>query len=122
MKYVAKMLEDSTAFSIQVGGNLSKQTEDSKFTSCRIAMFNVTVQTVFLLMHSSDSNGAVNKFLRLNGCSNSPELMGITTDGEYANIMGRGDSDINKDLDVKTKATDNLSSLIMSCHSLITDH
>ena len=46
---------------------------------------------LILLMHSPDSNGAeglleaVNKSIALYGCSDSPKLMGITTDGESAN-------------------------------------
>ena len=65
--------------------------EDNKFTSCRMLMLEGTVKTIFLLMHSPDSNGAegllkaVNKSMALYGCSDSPKLMGITTDGESTN-------------------------------------
>jgi hypothetical protein len=54
-------------------------------------MLDGTVKTVFLLMHSPDANEAeglleaVNKSITLYGCSDSPKLMGITTDGESAN-------------------------------------
>lgn len=91
VKRVAQMLQECIAFSIQIDGSLSKQMEDNKFTSCRMVMLDGTVKTVFLLMHSPDANGAeglleaVNKSIKLYGCSDSPKLMGITTDGESAN-------------------------------------
>ena len=95
MKREAPMLQECIAFSIQIDGSLSKQMEDIKFTSCRMVMLDGTVKTVFLLMHSPDSSGAeglleaVNKSIALYGCSDSPKLMGITTDGESETLGGK---------------------------------
>ena len=90
VKRVVKMLEECIAFSIQIDGSLSKQMEDNMFMSCRIAMKDGTIKTLFLLMHSPDMNGAeglleaVNESLKIYG-SDYDKLIGITNDGKSAN-------------------------------------
>ena len=91
MKQVAQCLKDCLCYSVQIDGSTDKQQVDSKFITARYVPFNeVSVNTVFLGIASSELGGAEGLLDSFKSCVEraavqTDNLVGITTDGESAN-------------------------------------
>ena len=91
MKQVAQRLKDCLCYSVQIDGSTDKQQVDSKFITARYVPFNeVSVNTVFLSIASSELGGAEGLLDSFKSCVEraavqTDNLVGITTDGESAN-------------------------------------
>ena len=80
---------------MQIDGSCDRQMLDHQFVSGRMANSDISVTSVFVVMHSPEKNGAlgllesVNKTLDLTGGKDT-KLVGVTTDGESANTGRHG--------------------------------
>ena len=108
---VCKTLQNSLCYSVQIDGSMDRQQQDSKFVTARHVQENeVSVQTVFVGIVSSDKSGAEGLLDALctsivsleskqsdvveEACETNEvimkKLVGISTDGESANTGKKG--------------------------------
>ena len=91
MEQAATDLKKCLCYLVQIDGSDDRQQIDSKFVTARFVPSNeITVQTLFLGISSSDKGGAeglLDAFLTClqNVGVDTEKLVGVTTDGENAN-------------------------------------
>ena len=96
MEKAATDLKKCLCFSVQIDGSADRQQIDSKFVTARFVPSNeISVQTLFLGISSSDKGGAeglLDAFLTClqNVGVDTEKLVGVTTDGENANTGKKG--------------------------------
>jgi hypothetical protein len=98
MEKTAKLLKDCLCYSVQIDGSSDRQQVDSKFITARyVPPEEVSVNTLFLGISSSDLGGACSPGLLdafvscLSGVKvETTKLVGVTTDGENANTGKNG--------------------------------
>ena len=96
MKKVVTDLKKWLCYSVQIDGSAVRQQIDSKFVTARFIPSNeISVQTLFLGISSSDKGGAEGLLDSFRTCLenvgvNTEKLVGVTTDGENGNTGKKG--------------------------------
>ena len=96
MEKAATDLNKCLCFSVQIDGSADRQQIDSEFAAARFVPSNeISVQTLFLGISSSDKGGAEGLLYAFLTCLqnvgvDTKKLVGVTTDGENANIGKKG--------------------------------
>ena len=96
MEKAATELKKCLCYSVQIDGSADRQQIDSKFITARFVPSNeISVQTLFLGISSSDKGGAEGLLDAFLTCLqdvgvDTEKLVGVTTDGENANTGKKG--------------------------------
>ena len=95
MEKTAELLKDCLCYSVQIDGSSDQQQVDSKFITARyVPPEEVSVNTLFLGISSSDLGGAPGLLDAFVSCLSgvkveTTKLVGVTSDGENANTAKR---------------------------------
>ena len=96
MEKAATDLKKCPCYSVQIDGSADRQQIDSEFVTARFIPSNeISIQTLFLGISSSDKGGAEGLLDSFRTClenvgMDTEKLVGVTTDGENANTGKKG--------------------------------